>query len=339
MNSTPPTPPPTPRRRGGILGWGSLFVTGLAVIAVGAPWLAPFSPSEQFDPAAGRHLAPFSSRLVIELVDGRKLLAEAADWVPSGLAITRKGSRQLLNADQVRAPGRGEPAVRRHFLLGTDRYGRDVLTRTLWGSRTSLSIGLLAALLALTLGVAIGSLAGMAGKFVDGALMRTVDALLMFPRLFLILALSAVLGATEWVVVAVLGATGWMAASRLVRAELLRLRESDFALAARSIGQRPWKILVRHLLPAALSPVLIETTLLVGNIILAEAALSFLGFGVQPPTPSWGSMIADGADSLLSAWWVTVFPGIAIALTVIGFNFLGDGLRDRMDPRVIKPRC
>jgi len=151
--------------------------------------------------------------------------------------------------------------------------------------------------------------------------------------LFLVLALAALTGAQFWIVILVLGLTGWMSASRLIRAELLRLQEMDYVLAARSLGQHPLRILTRHMLPAALSPVLVDISLRVGAVILIEAALSFLGFGVQPPTPSWGNIIADGVDALSSAWWVTTFPGLAIAVVVIAFNLIGDGLRDRLDPR------
>jgi len=313
------------------IGLGLAAVLG--ALAIGAPLIAPQAPYEQLDPAAGRFLPPLSSRVALPLQSGGWLLAEGAEVTEIGVVVERLGRTEILPLNRFTDLSEGSATNRRFFLLGTDKYGRDIWSRILYGARVSLLIGLLAAGLSLTLGIAVGGLAALAGGWIDGLLMRLVDALLMFPRLFLVLAITAMFKIDLLAVILVLGGTSWMAASRLVRAEILSLRERDFVVAARGVGQHPIRIFWRHLLPNALPPVLIDTTLRIGDLILIEAALSFLGFGVQPPIPSWGNMVADGASALTSAWWVAAFPGIAICLAVIAFNLLGDGIRDSLDPR------
>jgi peptide/nickel transport system permease protein len=192
---------------------------------------------------------------------------------------------------------------------------------------------MVAAALALTLGVAVGSAAATGGRLVDAVLMRGVDALLAFPWTFLLVALAALLHPGLVAIVVILGSTGWMTISRLTRAEILGLRQRDFVTAARAMGQHPLAILWRHLLPNALTPVLIRTALQIGNLILLESSLSFLGMGIQPPLASWGNLIAEGREALLQSWWMATFPGAALAVTVIAFNLLADGLRDLLDPR------
>jgi len=307
-------------------------------VALLAPLLAPFPPEEQYDPVAGRYLPPLSSRTAIQLRSGAWLLAESVGPADGGLAIERQGQTEIIPAADLANPDLETASVQKFFLLGTDKYGRDLWSRIVFGARISLTIGLLATAIALVLGTVVGGLAAMAGGWIDILLMRLVDALLMFPRLFLILALAAIIGPRLWVVILVLGLTGWMSVSRLIRAEILSLRDVDYVLAARSLGLHPVLVFTRHMLPAALSPVLVDMSLRVGAVILIEAALSFLGQGVQPPTPSWGNVIADGADSLGSAWWVATFPGLAICLTVMAFNLLADGLRDRLDPHRFETR-
>lgn len=224
-------------------------------------------------------------------------------------------------------PGPGHP-------FGTDQLNRDVLARVVAGARVSLSVAFLAVMLSATLGAAVGLLAGYWGGTVDSALMRLVDGALAIPRLFILL---LVLAAWERVPLAALifliGATGWFATSRLVRAEVLRLREEGYVHAAEALGARRLHVILRHLLPNAAGPLLVAATLAIGDVILLEAGLSFLGLGVQPPAPSWGGMVLDSKEVLVSAPWVSIFPGLAIVITVLSANLFGEALRDAVDPR------
>ena len=219
------------------------------------------------------------------------------------------------------------------FLLGSDSLGRDVLSRLLYGARTSLTVAVLTLVLSMTIGLAVGSVAGLTGGWLDTLLMRVVDGFMAFPRLFLVLLVAVVTPPSRWLVVLVLGATGWMFAARLVRGEVLKLKNREFVEAARTAGVGPVGLWLRHILPGVAATLGIEATLRVGEIILLESALSYLGLGVPPPTPSWGGMIADAAPYLHSAWWPLVFPALAIMLTVAGLSFLGDALEQRFDPR------
>lgn len=219
--------------------------------------------------------------------------------------------------------------------LGTDDRGRDVLARMLYGTRISISIGFVAVGLAVIIGIVLGALAGYYGRWVDIIVLRFIEIVLCFPSFFLILALIAYLSPSIYNIMIVIGLTGWTGIARLVRGEFLKLRESDFATAARAAGLRDSRIMFRHLLPNALAPVLVSATFGVAGAILTESALSFLGFGVQPPTPSWGEMLKQSFGLVNSGvWWLVVFPGFAVFITVTAFNLVGDGLRDAMDPRL-----
>lgn len=267
------------RSRGGALAlW---LIVALAVVALLAPWLAPYDPARQLDIVALKSLPP--------------------SWAHP---------------------------------FGTDIYSRDVLSRVLYGARVSLGIGFLAMLLAMTVGTAYGATAGYYGGVVDGAMMRVLDALLSIPRILLLIGIVALFGAMPvWLLIVLLGLTGWFGVARIVRAQVLALRDQEFVVAARALGAGDLRVLVRHILPSVLSPVIVAATLGIGNVIILEAGLSYLGLGVRQPTPSWGNIIQDGGEQIATLWWMSLFPGLAIVATVMAFNAVGDALRDALDPR------
>jgi peptide/nickel transport system permease protein len=256
---------------------GGIVVLALIVVAVFAPVIAPYSPTEK----VGHRAHPPSSE----------------------------------------------------YWLGNDEIGRDVLSRLIYGSRVALIVGIGAMSIAVAIGVTVGATAGYFGGKVDQALSRVVDALMAFPLLALLITLAALFEPRLINVVIVIGVTVWASYARVVRAEVLSLRERDYIIAARALGARSWRIIGRHMLPNVVGPVIVLASLDVGGIIILESALSFLGLGVQPPTPSWGGMLAAGRVLMRNAPHIAVAPGVAITITVLAFNLLGDGLRDALDPR------
>ena len=221
------------------------------------------------------------------------------------------------------------------FPLGTDHLARDVFSRIMYGARISLSIGFVAVGISVTIGTLLGAVSGYLGGWFDTVVMRFVDMVISFPRLVLLIAIVALFESNSiFLIMAVLGLTQWPGTARIVRGEVLSLREREFIEAARSLGFSRRRIILRHVIPNALAPVIVTATLGIGNVIVLEAGLSFLGLGLQPPTPSWGSMVSDGRGYLLDAWWISTFSGLAIVLTVVAFNLVGDGLRDALDPRL-----
>jgi peptide/nickel transport system permease protein len=226
-----------------------------------------------------------------------------------------------------------KPPSFQHY-LGTDQLGRDVFSRMLYGSQISLSVGFVAVGISILIGILVGAMAGYKGGWVDSLLMRFVDIMLSFPSFFLILTVVAILRPNIYNVMIVIGITSWEGTARFVRAEFLSLRERDYVQAARALGVKDRRIIFRHILPNALAPVFVTASLGVASAILVEAGLSFLGFGVQPPAPSWGNILTEGRTYIFDAWWLTVFPGLAILITVLSFNLFGEGLRDALDPRL-----
>lgn len=238
-----------------------------------------------------------------------------------------------IDTQRLLAPG---PA----HLLGTDRFARDVLSRLLWGSRVSLFVGILAVAISVSIGSLYGAIAGYAGGWIDAVLMRLLDALLCFPMILLVIACVGFLETRSvWLVVTVIGLFSWMDVARLVRGQLLALVRRDWFLAVRGLGASAPRLILRHLLPNALTPVIVFATLRIGSVILLEASLGFLGLGVSPPTPSWGGMINESRGQIFSSWWIPLSAGLAIVVTVTAWHLLGDGLRDALDPRLdVAPR-
>jgi ABC-type dipeptide/oligopeptide/nickel transport system permease subunit len=244
-------------------------------------------------------------------------------WDPTAIAL----------ANQLQPPSMA------HW-LGTDLQGRDVWARLIYGARISLSVGFLSQGIALSIGLTLGLISGFYGKWVDETVMRLADVTLAFPSLLLLIALAAAFEPSLGTVLVTIGVVGWAGMARIVRGQVLVVRQLEYVQAARALGERDYRIITRHLLPNVIAPVVIAATLGVAGAIMAEAALSFLGLGVQPPTPSWGSMIADGRDleQLRHAPWTSLSPGLAIGIAVLGFNLLGDALRDALDPRALDGR-
>lgn len=273
----------------------------------------------------------------------RNRLAVAGAWVVFASALAALLAPLLAPFDPndqlvlLREAGAGSiripPSV--DHLLGTDQLGRDILSRILFGARISLTIGFLAMAISATIGAVLGAVAGYVGGVLDSAIMRFVDMVMAFPRLVLLMAVVALFDDPSiLLIVLVLGLTQWPQTTRIVRGEVLSLRERDFVEAARVLGFSRRRIILRHLLPNALAPIIVVATLGIGNTIVLEAGLSFLGLGVQPPTPSWGAMVAQGrAYLIVGDWWIATLPGLALVLVVLAFNLVGDGLRDAADPR------
>ncbi|MBI2916036.1 MAG: ABC transporter permease [Elusimicrobia bacterium] len=264
-----------------------------------------------------RHNLALSGLLLILFL---MIVAVASPWISSYTPLDQNLEERL------------QPPSIRHW-CGTDDLGRDLYTRLVYGTRISLLVGLVAVAIATSFGTLIGLIAGYGNRWVDSLLMRTVDVLLCFPTFFLILMVIAFLEPNILNVMAIIGITSWPGLARLVRGETLSLKEREYILAAKALGLPSSKILLTHILPNVIAPILVSATLGVGNAILAESSLSFLGLGVQPPTPSWGNILTTGKDYIHFAWWLSLFPGLAILVTVLAFNLLGEGLRDVVDPR------
>ena len=280
-------------------------------------------------PAAGVGRRRLSFRAVFGItvllcMGGAALLApQIAPWDP--------GRQMLLK--RLRPPAWEARGLREHP-LGTDHLGRDILSRILYGGRISLGVGLSAVTLSCLIGVTLGLLAGFHGGRIDALIMRVVDVFLAIPYILLAMGVVFALGPSLVNVILVMAVTRWVQFARIVRADVLSIREREFVSGARARGSRSMRLLLRHVLPNALTPIIVVATLELAFMIIYESALSFLGLGVQPPTPTWGWMLSDGRNYIATAWWLATFPGLAIMLTVLAVNLLGDWLRDTLDPRL-----
>ena len=235
--------------------------------------------------------------------------------------------------NRLKPPGSPDPSGRVH-VLGTDHLGRDLLARVIFGARPALLVGVAAVAISGVIGMLVGLVSGYFGGRTDDVLMRLADIQLAFPFILLAIAVIGVLGPSLPVIIVVIGVSSWVVYARVVRGAVLSLREREFVQAAQALGSRDGRILLRHILPNAFTPWLVVATLDMARVIVIESALSFLGLGVQPPTPTWGGMLADGRVYISTAWWLATFPGLAILVTVLGINLFGDGLRDTLDPRL-----
>lgn len=325
---------PEPRRvsKAFWVALGALIV--MASMGLAAPWLAPYDPDEQTDPAAGKLRPPLTRLIALRLEHDRWLLAERVERRDDRLILySRQSTKEIPIHEVLNLDAEGRPMDQRFFWMGSDRLGRDVWSRWLYGARISFWIALLSIALASTLGIAIGSLAALGGRWLDLVLMRFVDGLLAFPWIFLLIALTAFVPASVPALILILGGTGWMSISRLARGEIQQLREKDFVRAARGLGMTETAVFFRHILPNIFTPLAVAMTLRIGYLILVEASLSFLGLGVQPPQASWGNMIATGRNMMSEAWWILTFPALSLVITVVSIHWVGDHIRDLLDPR------
>ncbi len=279
--------------------------------------------SGERDGRIGRLLSHHGVRLPLVVILVLVAAAVLAPWLARYSPVAQLDIVSLKNQTPSAA----------HF-FGTDRFSRDVFSRVLYGARISLSVATLAVVLSIVIGTPFGMIAGYAGGIVDSIMMRLLDAFLSIPRVLLLIAILSLWSPVPlWGVIVLLGATGWLRVARLVRAETLTAREREYVHAARALGASDARILGRHLLPNVIGPVVVAATLAIGDTIMLEAGLTFLGIGTREPTASWGSMFQDSSDAFAAAWWVALFPGLAIVITSLAFNALGDALRDVLDPR------
>jgi peptide/nickel transport system permease protein len=295
---------------------------------------AALSPTTEWSPA-GRPWLSFARRLArrrtalvgVLVVAVVVLTALAAPW------LTAFDPVEQDIGERLRPPGWRDGHGARH-VLGTDHLGRDLLARVIYGARPALLVGFAAVVISGLLGMAAGLLGGYFGGWIDDVLMRLADIQLAFPFILLAIAVIGVLGPSLETIIIVIGVSSWVIYARVVRAAVFSLREREFVQAAQALGGRDGRVLLRHILPNALTPWLVVATLDMARVIVIESALSFLGLGVQPPTPTWGGMLADGRVYISTAWWLATFPGLAILVSVLGINLFGDGLRDTLDPRL-----
>ena len=309
---------------------GGLAIVGvMGLVALGAPFIAGDVPVWV---RKDNRTYWFPNLIIYRELAADNLYANFDRWEPGPYdaviwPLLRMGPLRQNLEERLEAP-----SVRHWF--GTDDRGRDVFSRVVWGARVSMSVGFISVGIAVAIGTVLGALAGYYGRWVDTVVLRLIEIWICVPSFFLVITVMAFLEPGIDKIMIVIGLTGWPAAARLVRGEMLKQREMDYAMAARASGLPDWRVMFRHLLPNAVGPVFVTATFGVAGAILTESALSFLGFGVPPPTASWGEILKQSQFYVDFAWWLVLFPGLAVFITVVGFNLVGDGLRDAMDPRL-----
>jgi len=306
-----------------------LIIVLLGLIAIMAPFIANDIPILLYK---GGKLYIFPNIFTYTDLQAENLYANFDRWKPSS-------GEWMLKPPIPHGPLNQEleqslQGPNRNHWLGTDDRGRDVLSRMIWGSRLSLSVGFVAVGIAVIIGVILGSLSGYFGKWVDTVVLRFIELMLVIPTFFLIITVMAFLPPSIWTIMIVIGLTGWPGVARLVRGEFLKQKQMEYVLASRALGLSNSRIMFQHILPNAMGPVFVSATFGLAGAILMESGLSFLGFGVPPPTPSWGELLKQSQGYVDFAWWLVLFPGLAIFITVTAFNLVGEGLRDAMDPRL-----
>lgn len=308
---------------------GLAYVVFVCLVAMGAPFLAGDIPIHM---VRGGKTYWFPNVITYADLQAENLYANFDRWKPGdGESAVRPiiphGPLKQDLFDRLKPPSAAHP-------LGTDDRGRDVLSRLIWGARVSMSVGIVSVGIAVLIGVLIGAIAGYYGRWVDAIIMRLIEVLLVIPSFFLILAVMVLLPPNILIIMVVLGLTGWTGHARLIRGEFFKQKEQEYVTAAKASGIRNTRIIFRHILPNALGPVFVSATFGIAGAILVESALSFLGFGVPPPTASWGELLKQAQGYVHSAWWLVTFPGLAIFTTVLAINLVGEGVRDAMDPRL-----
>lgn len=301
---------------------GLVVIALLALIAIAAPLIANNRPYIYIDPQGSVYFPLFRDYPHLRGLDFRsEELQGFKIFPPVAYSYSEYNLEEILI-----------PPGRRH-IMGTDEKGRDLAARMIYGTQVSLLVGFIAVAIYVAIGIIIGSLAGYYGGWVDLVISRFIEMVICFPTFFLILTILALWGPSMVSVMVVIGITGWPGVARIVRGEFLKLREMDFITASRAIGARDWRIIIRHMLPNALAPVLVTASFGVASTILIESSLSFLGLGVQPPTPSWGQILSNSNQFLDIAWWMTIIPGFAIFLTITSYNLIGEGIQEAIDPK------